>query len=107
MTLDTARLVANVNHRAQRLYEDGYHAVWVEEPYELDMTNEEGTTYRLNVLFDYCTCPYWIKHRETRKCKHLLGWKRLLERQAEAKRRGVPDREPVREPVLEPAEVTP
>lgn len=97
MTLDTARQVANVNHRAQRLYEDGYHAVWVEEPDELDVTNEEGTTYRLNVLFDYCTCPYWMEHRQTRQCKHLLGWKRLMERQAQEKRLNVPDPETVLE----------
>ena len=86
MTLDTARLVANVNHRAQRLYEDGYHAVWVEEPYEIDVTNEEGTTYRVNDLFESCSCPFWRKHRWARQCKHLLGWRRLMEEQAKRQR---------------------
>lgn len=82
MTLDIARLVANVNHRAQRLFEDGYTAVWTNEPFELDVTNEEGTTYVVNDLFECCSCPFWMKHRWARKCKHLLGWRRLMEEQA-------------------------
>lgn len=84
MTLDIARLVANVNHRAEHLFEDGYHAVWEEEGYTLDVTNEEGTTYQVNTLFETCTCPFWTEHRGKYACKHLLGWERLLVRQAQA-----------------------
>ncbi len=82
MTLDTAREVANVNHRAQRLYVDGYTAVWIEEGYELAIRNEEGTTSQVDVLCETCTCPYWTGHGGKRECKHLLGWIRLLEQQA-------------------------
>lgn len=32
MTLDEARLMANVNARAQRLFEDGYRARWTGPP---------------------------------------------------------------------------
>ena len=83
MTLDIARLVANVNHRAQRLFEDGYTAVWIEEGYTLGVTNDEGTTYEVDVLFETCSCPFWKAHQGKHSCKHLLGWQRLLERQAE------------------------
>jgi hypothetical protein len=63
------------------LFEDGYHAVWDEEGYTLDITNDEGATYQVNTLFETCTCPFWTKHLGRYACKHLLGWKRLLERQ--------------------------
>ena len=84
ISLDTARQVANVHCRAQRLYEDGYTAVWIEEGYELSITNEEGTSYTVNTLLETCTCPYWTTHQGKRQCKHLLGWERLLLRQARA-----------------------
>ena len=36
-----------------------------------------------HILFESCTCPFWTKHLGRYACKHLLGWKRLLERQAQ------------------------
>ena len=83
MTLDEARLLANVNARAQRLYEDGYRAEWLDE-YVLEVTNEEGTGYEVDTLFETCTCPFYTERQGRYACKHLLGWKRLLERQQQA-----------------------
>ena len=91
MTLDEARMLANVNERAGRLFEDGYRAEWLDE-YVLEVTNEEGTPYEVDTLFETCTCPFYTERHGRGSCKHLLGWKRLLERQEEAEeaRRSVP-----------------
>ena len=47
MTLDEARLMANVNGRAQRLFEDGYRARWT-EPHLLDVRNRLETAYPID-----------------------------------------------------------
>ena len=82
MTLDEARILANVNERAKRLFENGYHAVWIEEGYTLAVTNDEGTAYTVDTLFETCTCPFFSGWQGRHPCKHLLGWERLLEQQA-------------------------
>ncbi len=89
MTLDEARLLAGVNERAARLFEDGYRASWSDE-YVLEITNDEGTTYTVDTLFDTCTCPFYTRWAARYDCcKHILGYKRLLDAEvahAEAER---------------------
>ena len=77
MTLDTARLLANVNHRAQHLFANGYRAV-EGDGFNVEVSNEEGTTYTVNTLFGTCTCPFWTSHEGHYPCKHILGLPKLL-----------------------------
>ena len=80
MTFDEARLMANVNDRAQRLFADGYRARWRNRAI-LSVRSPKGDTYRLDTQAETCGCPFFGKHYGRRSCKHLLGWKRLLSRQ--------------------------
>jgi hypothetical protein len=79
MKFDEARFAANVNHRAKRLFADGYSIRDAREREEaVYVTNEEGTVYRVETLFETCSCPCYANHA---LCKHLLGWERLLAEQ--------------------------
>ena len=78
MTFDEARLMANVNHRAQRLFEDGYRARWTRPPV-LAICNGKGTVYRVDTQAEACDCPFFV--RSGHPCKHVLGWHKLLARQ--------------------------
>ena len=84
MTIDEARLLANVQARSQRLFEDGYAACWLDE-YTVEVTNDEGDTYEVDTLFATCTCPFYTGHGGRYPCKHILGYQRLLARQEEAR----------------------
>ena len=78
MTLDEARLMANVNARARRLFEDGYRARWT-GPHRLAVRNAQGTVYPVDTQAQTCGCPFFV--RSGHPCKHVLGWRRLLSRQ--------------------------
>ena len=78
MTLDEARLMANVNARAQRLFEDGYRAHWLERPL-LAVRNGQGTIYQIDTQTQSCDCPFFLKSGHP--CKHVLGWCKLIARQ--------------------------
>ena len=80
MTFDEARLLANVNDRAQRLFEGGYRARWRNRTI-LCVRSLKGGTYRLDTQAETCDCPFFQKHSGRHFCKHLLGWKRLVARQ--------------------------
>lgn len=80
MTFDEARLMANVNDRAQRLFADGYRARWRNRAI-LSIRSPKGDTYRLDTQAETCDCAFFGKHFGRRSCKHLLGWQRLLSRQ--------------------------
>lgn len=80
MTFDEARLMANVNDRALRLFADGYRARWRNRTV-LCVRSPKGGTYRLDTQAETCDCPFFQKHSGRHSCKHLLGWKRLLARQ--------------------------
>ena len=80
MTFDEARLMANVNDRAQRLFADGYRARW-RNGAVLCVRSPKGGLYRLDTQAETCDCPFFQKHSGRHSCKHLLGWKRLLSRQ--------------------------
>jgi len=83
MTLDEARLMANVNDRAQRLFEDGYRARWV-GLHLLVVCNGRGAVYQLDTQAETCDCPFFRKSGHP--CKHSLGWRRLLSRQRACRR---------------------
>jgi hypothetical protein len=85
MTFDEARLMANVNARARRLFDDGYRARW-RGTYALEIRNGRGGTYRVDTLNGTCDCPFFRGHQGHHPCKHLLGWKRLLARQRACRR---------------------
>ena len=80
MTFDEARLTANVNDRAQRLFADGYRARWRNRTI-LSVRSPKGDTYRLDTQAETCDCPFFGKHFGRYFCKHWLGWQRLLSRQ--------------------------
>ena len=77
VTLDEARLLANVNERAQRLYEDGYRIRRLDTHRYL-IRSEKGGTYTVSSDESTCTCPFFEKHGGHYPCKHTLGWKKLL-----------------------------
>jgi hypothetical protein len=66
---------ARVLERANRLFADGYRAAYVEQDDVILVTNEEQTTYRVGVVFEDCTCPFYV---DKQYCKHALGAQRLL-----------------------------
>ena len=84
MTIDEAQLLANVNERAQRLYQDGYHAAWLDE-HTVEVTNDEGTSYEIDTLFETCTCPFYTERKGRYPCKHILGYDKLLHDQEQAR----------------------
>ena len=84
MTLDEARLMANVNARAGRLFEDGYRARWA-GPGLLAVRNGRGSVYAVDTLMGTCDCPFFL--RSGHPCKHVLGYRRLLSRQRSHRRR--------------------
>ena len=76
MNLDEARTLANVNDRAQRLFEDGYRIRSLDSNLHL-IRSEHGATYTLDRAEKSCTCPFFEKHGGRYSCKHVLGWKKL------------------------------
>ncbi len=80
MTIDEARLMANVNERAQRLFEGGYRARWLSRSV-LAVRSPGNAVYRLDIGAGSCDCPFFQKHAGRHACKHMLGYKNLLCRQ--------------------------
>lgn len=83
VTFDQARSLALVNERAQRLFEDGYRARWIDSTI-VEMDSPRGETYGIDTAERTCSCPYFTKAqdmRQDRTCKHLLGLSKLLEKQ--------------------------
>ncbi len=76
MNLDEARQLANVNKRAQRLFEDGYRIRSLDGNLYLIHT-QHGATYTLNRAEGSCTCPFFTKNNGRYSCKHVLGWRKL------------------------------
>ena len=85
MTFDEARLMANVNDRAQRLFEDGYRARW-REAYRLEIRSAKGAAYLVDTETGACDCPFYRAHQGRHPCKHGLGWRRLLCQQRACRR---------------------
>ncbi|MGI4791085.1 MAG: hypothetical protein ACRYFS_19840 [Janthinobacterium lividum] len=85
MTFDEARLMANVNDRAQRLFADGYRARWVNGPV-LAVRSPKNAVYRLDVGAETCDCLFFQRHLGRHTCKHILGYKTLLCRQRSMRR---------------------
>ena len=85
MTFDKARLMANVNARAERLFEDGYRARWLSRS-ALAVRNPGTAVYRLEVGTETCDCPFFQKHSGRHDCKHILGYRQLLCRQRSMRR---------------------
>ena len=85
MTLDEARLLANVNARAQRLFENGYRARWA-GPQTVQVRNGQGAIYHVDTIAHTCDCPFFCGWKGRHPCKHLLGWQRLLARQRTCRR---------------------
>jgi hypothetical protein len=85
MTFDEARLMANVNSRAQRLFEDGYRARWVKGSM-VAVRSPVKAVYRLDVGAETCDCLFFQKHAGRHACKHILGYQRLLCRQRSMRR---------------------
>ena len=77
VTLDEARLLANVNERAQRLYEDGYRIRCLDAHRYL-IRSDKGGTHTVDREAHTCSCPFFEKHGGRYPCKHTLGWKKLL-----------------------------
>ena len=55
-----ARSLALINERAQRLFEDGYRARWIDSTM-VEMDSPKGETYDLDTVSRTCSCPYFTK----------------------------------------------
>ncbi len=85
MTFDEARLMANVNSRALRLFEDGYRAHWINGSV-LAVRSPGKTVYRLDIGMETCDCLFFQKNSGRHACKHILGYRTLLCRQQSMRR---------------------
>lgn len=85
MTLDEARLMANVNSRAQRLFEDGYRARWNGTGL-LEIRSAKGAAYFVDTEAETCDCPFYRAHQGRHPCKHSLGWRLLVSKQRACRR---------------------
>jgi len=79
-TIDEARLLANVNARAGRLFQDDYRAKRL-TAHTIRITSPGGAEYVVDTASDGCDCPFFAKHLGKYPCKHLLGADRLLAEQ--------------------------
>jgi hypothetical protein len=85
-TLTEARTLANVQERANRLFEDGYRARWIDSSL-VEIHSPKGETYEIDTDARTCGCPFFEKGKAQRRrgpdrtCKHLLGLSKLLEKQ--------------------------
>lgn len=77
MSLDEARLLANLNHRAQRLFTDSYRGRWLDD-HLLEVTAPSGQTYEIDTIATSCSCPFFTRHQGRYGCKHILGYQKLL-----------------------------
>jgi hypothetical protein len=76
--IQKAAFEARIAERAMHLFAEGYRAEMIDDT-TFFVTNEEGTRYEIDTLFETCSCPCY-KHRDM--CKHLFGLKGLLADQA-------------------------
>lgn len=79
MSLDEARLLANVNERAQRLFETGYRARWKSDAL-VEVTTPKKRVYEVDTDEQTCSCPFFVGHQGRYGCKHLIGYLLLLMR---------------------------
>ena len=82
MSLNEARLLANVNSRAEKLFENGYRADWLDE-HLVEVISPNGETYEIDTVAAACSCPFFTKHQGKYGCKHLSGYEKLLADQEE------------------------
>lgn len=75
--IDEALMMARVQERSERLFADGYRAALTDTD-EVIVTNSEGVQYKVDLLEDSCDCPFFRQWGGHYKCKHLLGWQKLL-----------------------------
>ena len=85
MTLDEARMMANVNDRAGRLFEAGYRARWTDAG-RLEVRSGQGAAYLVDTETGACDCPFYRAHQGRHFCKHSLGWRLLVARQRACRR---------------------
>ena len=84
-SFDEARMMANVNTRAGRLYYDGYRAKRL-TAHTIRITSPEQVEYVVDQVNQDCECPFFTKREGKYPCKHLLGADQLLADQQEAQR---------------------
>lgn len=84
MTIDEARLMANVQERAERLFRDGYWTKQLDE-HTVEVNSPECERYEVDTVFETCSCPFFRLRQLP--CKHLLGYAKLLADQEEARQR--------------------
>ena len=77
MFLDEAKLLANVNERAQWLFENGYRARWTSDSI-VEITTPSERVYEVNLERQICSCSFFVCHEGKYKCKHLIGCFLLL-----------------------------
>ena len=78
--IDEARLMANVNTRAGRLFRDDYRAKRLTAD-TIRITSPDGAEYVVDKANDECDCPFFTKHFGKYPCKHLLGADKLIAEQ--------------------------
>jgi hypothetical protein len=81
LTLNEARMLANIHHRADTLYQKGYRVRPTNQDNLLEIDSPSGTIYRVDTSLKTCTCPFFTNYEGDYSCKHVLGIGRLLAKQ--------------------------
>lgn len=82
-TIDEAKLMANVNSRAERLFQDDYRGRRLTAS-AVRVFSPQGETYLVDLANGECDCPFFTKHLGKYPCKHILGADKLLSDQKAA-----------------------
>jgi predicted nucleic acid-binding Zn finger protein len=76
-SIDEARLLANVNARALRLFQDNYRGRRLTAT-TVRVFSPQGEEYLVDQANGECDCPFFTKHLGKHPCKHILGADKLL-----------------------------
>ena len=86
MTFDEARLMANVNDRAQPAVRGRLPRPLDGARNRLEIRSGQGATYLVDTGTGACDCPFYRAHQGRHPCKHALGWRLLLSQQRACRR---------------------
>jgi predicted nucleic acid-binding Zn finger protein len=83
LTLEEARMLANIHKRAARLYANGYRVRPTDDENIFEVDSPTGSIYLVNTLLQTCTCPFFVNYEGEYSCKHVLGISSLIRSQYE------------------------
>jgi predicted nucleic acid-binding Zn finger protein len=83
LTLQEARMLANIHRRAARLYANGYRVRPTDNENVFEVDSPTGSVYLVDTVNQTCTCPFFVTYDGEYSCKHVLGIASLIRSQYE------------------------